>query len=136
MDFDALTPNQKLDEILKFLNGKPYQPIHAICYNFYSKDPKIVAEKLPELYQILGFLESEQFVTDSGTDYRLTFPGQQFIEDGGYIGRHDRTTIEKNRAVTNELMLRWGAVGAAVGAIALFALELLKFLIDYNVFCF
>ncbi len=135
MEFEKLTANEKLNEVLKVLyTKKTGSSIPELAGHFY---PTLLTMEPSRLYitEMLEFLNNDGYTKrDNQSIFTITFKGRQFIENGGYVASHQDKEIERNKAKVNELILRNAAVGAAVGAIALFALELLKFLIDYEIF--
>ena len=136
-----MTTNEKLDEVLRYLNDA-YSKIDfgTAFVGYKGEDINKIKEAIPyfkniqpnsELVLALQFLEDvEKYIARVGSttnhDYQILYAGKVFIESGGYTGRHDREETERNRAALSELLLKCGAVGAAIGSLGLLLVEIYK----------
>lgn len=132
-NFKELPANKQLDEILLFLKDNPNQEIVKITNRFFEWSEGDIQSNLHYISSIIDFLtQVEKYVESDYLKFRITFRGLKFIEDGGYRGEAISNARKDATERINQRMLTWGAVGAAIGAILLFLLEGVKFLIDYN----
>jgi len=138
-DFINLEPNVQLNRVMKFLYWSPNQSPHDLALHFYPPNEKSIIKGVAEMTDIMEFLVDEKYAIKGQGTYKLTFLGKVFImEEGGYITA--KKMAEAKEAKQDELIER-GAKTAerlnsltfwlAVGTIALFVLELVKFIIEH-----
>jgi hypothetical protein len=77
-----------------------------------------------------GYLEN----VDGGDVYRVRYNCIAFMNSGGYVAEEQRRSIEvqqrdiqNQRSLRNENWLKFGSVGAAIGGILLFLMEVVKY---------
>jgi hypothetical protein len=147
-----LSPIQKIDEVLRFIASKNgpdsdgpyfYKSAISICTEIQRIDPSTeVSEFIMVMQKLLkdGRIGCEQDVSELFTSqwrnlhFYKTFEGSLFIESGGYhqqeLDRKANTLriqLENSRNRLNQILLVIGAIGAAVGAVALVAWEIYKY---------
>ncbi len=122
MKFKSETANERLNDILTFLNTKYAEPIisDVIAENVVEYDNIITQEYLNEVMLMLKFLISEKYIQYHEVDnpnlyfFYITFPGKKFIEDGGYVKQAERENVEIARAKKIDFLMGYGAMIAGI----------------------
>jgi|SRR5579872_226527 len=152
---EPLSPIQKIDEVLIFVSSK--YPVGRDDLYFYKSFNSVLSEiqridpstEVSELEMILKKLMKDGYVDRMETlareivpkgqellhyHYYKTFEGHLFTESGGYRQQElDRKAnalrirLENSQNQLNQRLLVIGAIGAAVGAIALVGWEMYKY---------
>lgn len=144
-----MTPEQKLDEVLKYISiikEPPYRFISDIIIerpdfkefdNYgYSDELYMILQKL--VIDGYAHVELRQFPhakIDFGkvNAYYATFEGRYFLDKGGYVQqakdeiiRREMIEAENSRRIRNDQLLTQGSLWAARGAVGLVVWEILK----------
>jgi hypothetical protein len=139
VDISKYTPSEKLDVVLKYLQGIKEPAIQDI------KDIQLglreIGIEFTNLYLILQKLLKDGYVLNIPTDtfeqwprYGITFEGDALLHlDDGYSGLLEKqnraSVLEKN----NQKYLTYGTVGAAFFGSCLLVWDIVKFLIDKGI---
>jgi DNA-binding Lrp family transcriptional regulator len=143
----SLSPSQHLDEVLTYLisveHVNPTVTDGDIFSYMQKKFPEAAKSKIDrtEVHRRLDKLIDEKRIKRYGREgavapfkYGITFDGKLFIEQGGYHQQElDRKAnalgleLENSQNQLNQILLVIGAMGAALGAIALVIWEIYKY---------
>jgi hypothetical protein len=148
----VLSPMQRLDEVLKIM----YPPNNEVAktFNRYQiKDKleeskgrlKITNEEVTaisnQLSQIIDKLEDDGYIyydkdvfkkdvelrgDDAMKNYMITFEGELFNLDGGYVTHAEKEKLRKRIQNLKDYLLIVGSCGAAIGTIGLLVWEIYK----------
>jgi hypothetical protein len=136
---DHLKPLKELDAVLYFLADREL-PASKEEIKKGLEVKNIHIEEI-RLRRILQKLLKEDYIVDGNTDYySITWNGEYFM-----VCQNGYETKEKNRllrlkskknhekkARKNEVLIVIGTLGATIGTVALFYMEVIKFLRDAN----
>ena len=141
-DFNTLSPNEKLDDILcrlnKYQSNTPKEATQ-LSFDVFPYDVNEAQRKIPQILSILRHLEKDGYIEHNLAGFIITFSGSFFIENGGYVASatsqketSDRVQLIEKITLENSARLNDLTFWLVAATVLLFLLEFLKFLLDYN----